>query len=174
MGVPTRLLEAARLQGAWQNYLDYLSDVTKQQPGIGTRGPRPVPTKVYLKPFTFEIDAADQRIAANSNTAMWNQFRAPFSSYVDETADPASVDVLKISGFRAAKLVVKQVTGAAVVKTSNRTKLKYLSYPGDSGGLAFGRNTATDTEEEIFEILRTAVDGIGAGTKRFSRQRERA
>ncbi len=177
MGVPTRLLEAARLQGAWENYVEYLKDPERQNTRINTQEARPAQVKVAVVPFDGNLDFTNQKVLAQSNEEAWQSYNAVTTGYAVEHLTGATYDVVKLGNFKAAKIVIKTLAGGKSVGTSARTKLKYLKYNGTSRGFAFGRKTETQTEEEGFLAIRGLISGTfsseGLERIRFSRQRER-
>ena len=177
MGIPTRLLEAAKLAGAWNNYVNYLSDPERQNQRINTQQARPSQVRVAVVPFDGNLDFANQKVLAQSNEEAWQSYNSPAAGYAELHSSSATYDVVKLGNFKAAKIIVKTLTGERTVGTSDRTKLKYLKYNGTSRGFAFGRRVEVQTEEEGYDDIRQKITATfsqeALARIRFSRQRER-
>lgn len=174
MGIPTRLLEAARLSGAWNNYVNYLSDPERQNQNIGNGTARPAQQQVIVTPFQGGLKIADPKVIANSNQEAWNSYSSDVTGHAEAYLVSGGADTIKISNFRSAKIIVKALTGTRTVTPSARTKLKYLKYEGTSRGLAFGKKVDTDDELVIFEEIKGKIAAKTDPTRtRFSRQREK-
>lgn len=174
MGIPTRLLQAARLQGAWNNYVQYYADPERQNTRINTGTATPAQQEVILTPFEGGLKIDDPKVVARSNLEAWNSYQTDVTGHASAYTAAAAAGTIKISGFRAAKIIIKTLTGTKNVGTSARTKLKYLKYEGVSRGLAFGKKVDTDDELDIFDEIKNSIKAKTEDSRtRFSRQREK-
>lgn len=159
----SRILEAAKLYSAVDNYLKYITDSTKRGTRVGQGESRPASKSLFLKPFAFDL-AADQRVRQTAAETTWNAVSGLGGVGSRVTATLGANTVIKISNYKAPRVVY--VTGRSdngVAKTSAITGLKYLSYGGKSRSFPFGKSGDTDTVSDAFTAIKTSVETGIAG-----------
>ena len=177
MVFPKNLAKGAKMAAAWNNYLAYLQSVDDQQPNVGNGAAKPPQKELYVWPFSFDIEETTQRVAKNGTESLWGTYGTYMSNYTDATWAPANAIILRPKSFQPARVVIRILTSTnGVVKTSAKTKLKYLQYPGKAGSLPYGRNVAGDNEADVFSTIRTAIyAGISNDANvKISRSREKS
>lgn len=150
------ILRAAQLKKALDNYIKYISAETDRQPNIGKGKARPALKTLYIRPFGTTL-VAKQFAQVSGNQTFWDNNKAKFTDYAqDALATGATPETaLKLKGFRAARLSYKtNIDTTGKEKTSNVTKMKYLSYGGTSSSIPFGNKETSVTESAAFETLK--------------------
>jgi hypothetical protein len=175
MGIPTSLAKAKQLAVYWDNYVNYLSTLDDRQPNIGQGKPRPPQTTVYITPFGKDL-AANQFLVASATAARWNTFKTAIGNKAKDTLTGAD-SVLNLDAVRVAKVVIKTgISTTKQIKSSSRTKRKYITYGGEAGSIPFGRNVETDDEYDVYQGLVTAIkanSAFSATTMKISRIKEK-
>lgn len=173
MGNPTRLLEAARLKGYWDNYVKYLDNVDERQDNVGNGTKREAQQELYVFPFGVEFNFTNQRVTANGHQATWTARKSSFLSYTDETWTGGEKQVIRLPRYRPAKILFvtwdNELTGKRT--ESKRTKRPYLKYNTKSRGVPFGRASENTTQEAAFTALKTAFKD--APNVKIARQKEK-
>ncbi|GBF86305.1 hypothetical protein [Aphanothece sacrum] len=117
------------------------------------------------------------KVKGTESTWNTNKEKLAGRTKLGEGAFPAADDIILIGGrARPAKVVITTgLTSKGVRKTSDRTKLPYLSYGGTSGSIPFGRLNGTDEELTAYNAIVNNFKTAGkipAGT-RVSRIKEK-
>jgi hypothetical protein len=167
----SRTLEAAKLYSAVDNYIKYITDSSKRGARVGSGQPRKKSISVFVRPFALDLPAATI-VRQTSAEAAYNSYQGNLAGAVTNAA--GSNTVLRLEGFRAARLVVTTGRGNGVPETSKVTGLKYLKYGGSSTSLAFGKKASgTDGVLDIFNAAKLAILGGGSGNTVVSLQEEK-
>ena len=155
----SRILESSRYYAALTNYLQYIQNQDRRHTGVGEGNPRPPSVTLFIEPFDYNLPAGQKHRTSASQIA-WNRYKG--NSYLaartTDVTPTGDGEVIKLAKFRPARVIVttgRSQTG--VVKTSRVTKMKYLSYGGDSTSIPFGRANATDTFAEATSIIRGQI-----------------
>lgn len=175
----SNIRQGRQLNDALGNYITYLQ--TPRTPKINSRGDRPPSQVVYVVPFGQDL-ATDEVTPVNSPTAGVGRL----SGLINAAGTGGEVlttlgakTPAYVEGFNPARLVTfENATKTKTVATSDVTKLPYLKYTGERFTCAFGRKTATDDLEDVFQALYAAarartglqVNRISLVIERFKRQ----
>lgn len=153
----SRIKNALTYQQSLENYIAYLQNAATRTPNIGGGKARDPNQVLFVQPFTLQLGANDRLQVSASRTA-WTEYTAAFGTHTTTSAGTGNVS-FKIRGFRPAKvnIVTGRSTANRTVATSKVTKAKYLSYGGTSRSVPFGKAAATDTEELVFEVIRSEI-----------------
>jgi hypothetical protein len=158
----SRILEAAKLYSAVDNYIKHITDSSKRGTRVGSGRARAKSKVVFIRPFAIDLPA-DTFVRQTCAESAYNSYASQFSGNIEDAAGSATV--LKLAGFKAARAII--TTGRSsqgVAKTSAVTGLKYLSYGGQSTSIPFGTNTtATDQMLDVFNAAKTAIQTGTAG-----------
>jgi hypothetical protein len=152
----SRILQAARYYAAIDNYIKYITDASKRGQKVGAGDPRPVSQLLYVEPFTLKLGTGTVAHVSGAKPT-WTAHQAVFALHTKDTL-PASIESIKINGFRAARAVI--TTGRlpkGAVAHSKVTGMAYLNYKGKSTSIPFGRKSTTETEAEAFAELKGAL-----------------
>lgn len=149
------VLRGYRGAAARQKYLDHLAGLGTQGENLGTRGNRPDFKKIYIEPFAGDLPAGILFFATALDPA-WTALKSPIGTRAKETTTDAAA-VIKVSGFKAARVVRRTKDATGVATTSKLTGLKYLKYNSTSASAPFGRNSATDTQLSAQTAIKNAV-----------------
>jgi hypothetical protein len=150
------ILRGSQLKKALDNYLKYLAGETDRQPNIGKGKARPALIALYVRPFGTAL-ATKQFAKVSGDETFWKNNKPKFKDYTQDellTGTPDETS-LKLKGFRPARLSYKTNIGTTgTEKTSNVTKMKYLSYGGTSSSAPFGNKATSVSEGAAFEALK--------------------
>jgi hypothetical protein len=155
----SRILEAAKLYSAVDNYIKYITDSAKKGARVGSGKARAKSIQVYVRPFAIDLPA-DVLVRQTCAEAAYNSYQGEFAGNIENAAGAATI--LKLDGFKAARAII--TTGRSPngqPKTSAVTGLKYLSYGGQSTSIPFGNNAAGT--DQMLDVFNTAKAGIIAG-----------
>lgn len=154
----SRIKQAPRLAEAFQRLQTY--EATPRERNVGSQGPRPPRTTVFVTPYGLDLDTTERAKATVADTDL--PILSPLINAAGTQAqiDPAlgSNSLVPLQGFRSAK--VKWFRNASVSSTpvtSQRTGLKYLKYNGDTFTCPFGRSVAADNMYDAFNQLKTNI-----------------
>ncbi len=164
-GKYSRIFQAARLQQARTQLIDYQTNAASRPAKTGAVENRPDSIDLAIDtPFNVDL-AADQYIASSAFVTAWSANQASMGGRVveEETVVGAGtkIAILGFAPARASFTTGKSATGTR--QTSERTGLQYIDYGGSSLSVPFGGSTATETESEAFAAIRTAF-GNAQGT----------
>ena len=177
MGIPKSLAKAKQNAVYWDNYVNYLTSLDDRQPNIGQGDPKPPQTELYVKPFALELDT-DQYLKVNGTSERWTAYQSSFTGYAKDSLNAGSGEIfLKLRNVTPAKIVVKTgMSSTNRVVTAKTTKRKYVTRGGKAGSIPFGVKTATETEVEAYNVLRSAImaSGFDTNTMQISRIKEKA
>ena len=173
MGNPTRLLEAARLSGYWDKYVNYLSNVDDREDRIGQGERRRDRAELYVYPFGMDLNFTNQRLKVGADDETWQNNKSTFTNYTRESWNAGEQQILKLARYRPAKLIlVSYGDGGQGKRTpSKRTGRPYLKYNTTSRGIPFGRDIETKTELQAFSTLKTGI--TTSPTLKVARQKEK-
>lgn len=173
MGNPTRLLEAARLAGYWDKYVNYLSNVDDREDRIGLGERRRAQSDLFVYPFGIDLNFTDQRVQVGADQETWNNNKSTFANYTRESWNTGDQQVLNLARFRPAKLIIVTLGngGQGRRTVSKRTGRPYLKYETTSRGIPFGRDVETKTEFQAFSTLKAGF--TTSPTLKISRQKEK-
>lgn len=158
----SRILDAARLAQAVDNYVTYIQTAATRPRRIGQGAPRPVQVDLAIDPFTITTAATDLYLGRAGQ---------PSRAFLGTEIGTAAVEVggavvaKKVPGWSPAKITVGVMTGTATVATSAVTGLQYLKYAGTTYSHPFGKKVATDSEFDVFQDIKAALAGPN---RRFS------
>jgi hypothetical protein len=165
----SRILEAAKLYSAVDNYIKYITDSTKRGARVGSGTPRKKSKTVFIRPFAIDLPA-DTYVRQTCAEAAFTSYGGNFTGNITDSAGTATI--LKLADYKAARAVIVTGRGNGVAKTSAVTGLKYLSYGGNSTSIPFGTNSsATDQMLDVFNAAKTAITA-GGGNVLVSLQEE--
>lgn len=150
----SQVLTGARGDVAKTKYLERLKGMGQGE-NIGTKGNRPDSTALYIQPFGQELPA-DMFIKQSALTPSWSALSSAVGSRTKATVS-ATQKVLKLSGFKAARVVRRTKDTSGTATTSKLTGLKYLKYNSTSTSAPFGRANATDSQGEAQTAIVTAI-----------------
>lgn len=148
------VLTGARGTIAKDKYLERLKGMGQGE-GIGTKGNRPNSKKLYVQPFGQDFPA-DMYIRVSALEPAWVALSATVAANTKETI-ATSATALKLSGFKAARLIRRTKDSSGTASTSKLTGLKYLKYNSTSLSVPFGRKNATESEGEAQTAFTTAI-----------------
>lgn len=150
----SQVLTGARGEVAKTKYLDRLKGMGQGE-NIGTKGNRPDAIELYVQPFGQELPA-DMFIRVSALTPSWSALSANVGARTKATVS-ATQKVLRLTGFKSARVVRRTKDTSGTVTTSKLTGLKYLKYNSTSTSAPFGRSNATDTQGEARVAIETAI-----------------
>jgi hypothetical protein len=155
------VLRGFRGAAARQKYLDHLAGLGTQGENIGTKGSRPAQTELYVQPFGQDLPD-DLFLRVSALTPSWTTLKtvAPIAARTKDTL-AATAKKVRISKFKASRVVRRTKDATGTASTSKLTGLKYLKYNSTSISAPFGRSTATENEGEAFDVIRTAILASG-------------
>ncbi len=149
------IMRAAQLKKAYDNYMKYLLGETDRQANIGQGTARPALKTLYVVPFGTKL-MTNQFAQVSGTETFWTTHKTKFAT---RTKDSLKTDTpveagLKLRGFSPARISYKSgINEKGEVKTSNVTKMKYLSYGGKSQSIPFGTKDGTEAEETAYKAL---------------------
>lgn len=152
----SRIREAAYLNQAVDNYVQWLQTAATRPRNVGGGVDRPPSVELAIEPFGFTV-AVGTAVRGTATTAARTQMSAAVGTY----AAPAGggITLQRIPGYKAARVSLFIGTGNSTVATSEITGLRYLKYGGSSFSHPFGQNVGTDLEYDVFTAIRTALAG---------------
>lgn len=150
----SQVLTGARGEVAKTKYLDRLRGMGQGE-RIGTKGNRPDSITLYINPFGLELPP-DTFVQASALAPSWTALKGEVASRAKETIS-ATQKVLKLSGFKAARVVRRTKDASGTVTTSKLTGLKYLKYNSTSTSVPFGQTGETDSQGEARVAIKAAI-----------------
>lgn len=162
----SRILQAAYLNQAVDNYVQYIQQSATRQRNIGGGTARPPQIDLAIQPFNVDVDSDDNWLARVGQPS-----RAQMSTGVGTAAQEVggAITAAKMAGFKPARLTMFVGSGSSTVATSAVTGLRYLKYNGTNYSHPFGKKTGTDREQDVFLDIKSALAGTN---KRFSLRSE--
>lgn len=151
------VLRGARTVAARDKYLDYLRgliDVGKEEGTASANRPPRVP--LYLEPWAFPL-ATDYVETESAEQPAWDLLKAiaPINTRVTD-AIGANTPV-KITSYRAPRLVRVALDGNGTTAKSKRTGLSYTKYNHESRSVPFGKKAGDTTISQAFAEMVAAL-----------------
>lgn len=153
----SRIIEAARLYQAVDNYKTWLTNFDQRSQGIGDGNPRPASQPLYITPFAIELPTGCKVKQSASETA-YNNYSSYLGNKISITAPTDGANILKPAGYKAPRIIVRIAGTSKTTPTSAITGMKYLSYGGSSLSVPFGKGADTDQLQTVFNSLKTAIE----------------
>ncbi len=150
----SQVLTGARGEVAKTKYLDRLKGMGQGE-NIGTKGNRPNSKTLYIEPFNAEFPN-DIYVRVSALEPAWNALSGSIGSRTLPTIASSDVSV-KLTGFKAARVVRRTKDSSGTVTTSKLTGLKYLKYNSTSLSAPFGKVSATEKQLEAQNVIKAAI-----------------
>lgn len=170
----SRIIQAARLYPAVDNWVKYMTDATRRGSRVGQGKPRPPSKILYIKPFGLSMPTTQFARVSASETA-WNGYKGSFTGYTSDGPLGANDTEIKPANFYPARIVVVEGrSNTGVADTSKKTGMKYLKYGGKSTSIPFGLQAAADKQETVFADIRGKISAANSSKSlRISHSKER-
>lgn len=155
----SNIIAAARNYPYVDNYVKWMTDVTKRGTRVGQGQPRPPSIKLYITPFAVPLPTG-QLAEQSASAPAWNTHSAKFGTHTTATRPATDANVIQVRDYTAPRVKIKTgIKTTGTVKISAQTGKKNLDYGGTSTSIPFGKSAAGDTVEGVFGDIQTAIYG---------------
>lgn len=173
----SRIKKGAYYNGALQNYIEYLQQAATRQPNVGSRGALPARQQVFVEPFGKDMGSGNVVAVFAAETSV-----TELADDINFAGTGARVlttlggnTVVAAPGFSPARVnYFRNANRSVTTPVSKFTGKEYLKYAGSRFSCPFGRNTASDDQDDAFAAVKARLMAqTGLAVKRVSLQPER-
>jgi hypothetical protein len=147
-------------------------------PQINSRGAQGARKNVYVNAFGFTFESTEV-LRVRNNSADYTTLSTPINNAATGakvTDALGSNTVVVRPGFSPARIVwFRNATRSVTPARSEATNQEYLKYAGERSSCAFGRKTVADSQNSVFDAIKTAITAANPGNviNRITLQPER-